>query len=106
MPAILSDVSPEFAGQWLLLIGGFVANIVIAGVAIFSVLATRREVSSIEKRVEKLEDSLDEKTNKLNNRVNRILAGQMLIAGRVGCALEQHQGRLDEIMSQLETEED
>ena len=52
MPAILSDVSPEFAGQWLLLIGGFVANIVIAGVAIFSgrpgqVIGARIETQNI-----------------------------------------------------------
>ena len=103
---MLSQLSTDFAGQWLLLMGGFVANIIIAAVAIFTVLATRREVASIEKRVEKLEDSLDEKTSRLHKRVNRLLAGQMLIAGRVGCALDQHQDQLGEIMSKLETEED
>jgi len=103
---ILADVTNSFAGQWLLLIGGFVANIVIAGVAIFSVLATRREVTAIEKRVEKLEDGLEEKTNRLHKRINRLLAGQMMIAGQVGVVLDHQGERLAEIIRQLENEED
>ena len=103
---MIAEATNEFAGQWLLMIGGFVANIVIAGVAIFSVLATRREVSAIEKRVEKLEESLDDKTSKLHKRVNRLLAGQMLIAGQVGVALDNQHDRLQEIMARLESEED
>jgi hypothetical protein len=53
-----------------------------------------------------METDLDDKTAKIHKRVNRLLAGQMLIAGSVGCALEQHQDQITAWMEKLEREED
>ena len=102
---MLAEVTNDFAGQWAFLIGGVVANVVLAGIGVLSFFATRREVDLLEKRVAKLEETLDDKTERLHKRVNRLLAGQMLIAGRVGCELEQHSARIEELMAKFETEE-
>lgn len=81
---------------------GFAATLI----SIASYFATRREVEDLKERVEKLETDLDDKTSKIHKRVNRLLAGQMLIAGRMGCALDRHQDEINSMMLQLESEED
>jgi hypothetical protein len=56
--------------------------------------------------VDKIEVDLDDKTAKIHKRVNRLLAGQMLIAGRVGCSLDQHQDQITAWMAELDREEE
>lgn len=81
---------------------GLVATLI----SVASYFATRREVDDLKGRVDKIEEDLDHKTSKIHKRVNRLLAGQMLIAGQVGVALDRQGGRLAELIRQLEEEED
>lgn len=80
---------------------GFAATMI----SIASYFATRREVEDLKERVGKLETDLDEKTGKIHNRVNRLLAGQMLIAGRMGVSLDRNQEQIAAMMADLDREE-
>src|SRR3954464_9968351 len=88
-----------FAGA---VVTGFIATLI----SVASNFATRREVEELKSRVDKLESDLDDKTAKIHKRVNRLLAGQMLIAGRMGCALDQHQDQISAWMAELDREEE
>jgi cell division protein FtsL len=104
MGIILADATNEQVGVFIaaaVVVIGFILMLL----AIAAYFATRREVDDLKERMDKLEADLDDKTSKIHNRVNRLLAGQMLIAGRVGCELTEHKERLGEIMKELESEE-
>jgi hypothetical protein len=101
----LADVTNEQVGVFIFagaVVTGFIATLV----SVASNFATRRELEDLKTRVDKMETDLDDKTAKIHKRVNRLLAGQMLIAGSVGCALEQHQDQISAWMEKLEREED
>ena len=102
---LLADVTNNQMGVFV-----FAAAVLVGLIAtllsIATYFATRREVEDLKERVDKIEADLDEKTSKIHKRVNRLLAGQMLIAGRMGCALDQHQHEINSMMLQLESEED
>ena len=82
-----------------------IIGLVAALISIASYFATRREVDDLKERVANIEELMEKRTEKLHNRINRLLAGQMLIAGKLGVALEQHQNQLDDILRDLEAEE-
>ena len=75
-------------------------------ISIASYFATRREVDDLKVRVTQIEELMEERTEKLHKRINRLLAGQMLIAGQVGVALENHSTQMESLLRQLESEED
>jgi outer membrane murein-binding lipoprotein Lpp len=105
MTHFLADATNEQIGVFIFaaaVVTGFVATLI----SVASYFATRREVEDLKARVDKLENDLDDKTSKIHKRVNRLLAGQMLIAGRMGCSLEQHQDQISAWMAKLEREED
>ncbi len=105
MNALLADVTNEQVGIFIFagaVVTGFVATLV----SVASNFATRRELEDLKSRVDKIEIDLDDKTAKIHKRVNRLLAGQMLIAGRVGCSLEQHQDQIAAWMEKLDREEE
>ena len=83
-----------------------VFGLVGALVSVASYFATRREVDDLKDRVATIEDLMEKRTEKLHKRINRLLAGQMLIAGQVGVTIENHTAQMSAIMQQLETEED
>jgi phosphate/sulfate permease len=83
-----------------------VFGMVGALISVASYFATRREVDDLKERVQGIEELMEERTEKLHKRINRLLAGQMLIAGQVGVALENHSTQLEALMQQLESEED
>lgn len=73
-----------------------------------SYFATRRELDKLETRVGSLETKLSRRVGKLHARINRLLAGQMLIAGKLGVTSE-HMKHLEHELAQieeLENEED
>jgi hypothetical protein len=105
MTSLLSDVTNEQVGVFIFagaIVTGFIATVI----SVASNFATRREVEDLKTRVDKIEADLDDKTTKIHKRVNRLLAGQMLIAGRIGCSLDQHQDQISAWMAELEREED
>jgi len=105
MNIFLADATNEQVGIFIFagaVVTGFVATLV----SVASNFATRRELEDLKTRVDKIETDLDDKTAKIHKRVNRLLAGQMLIAGRVGCSLEQHQDQITAWMKKLEREEE
>ncbi|MDE2105328.1 MAG: hypothetical protein KGL39_49335 [Patescibacteria group bacterium] len=75
-------------------------------ISIASYFATRREVDDLKERVTNIEELMEKRTEKLHRRINRLLAGQMLIAGQVGVALDHQGDKLAEIIRQLDAEED
>ena len=105
MATFLADATNEQIGIFIFagaVVTGFVATLV----SVASNFATRRELEDLKTRVDRIETDLDDKTAKIHKRVNRLLAGQMLIAGRVGCSLEQHQDQISEWMEKLDREEE
>lgn len=100
---ILAEATNEQIG---VLVFGLAAllGLVATMISIASYFATRREVEDLKTRVNNLEDNLDKKTSKLHTRINRLLAGQMMIAGQLNVALDK--GHLKEMMQQLEAEEE
>jgi hypothetical protein len=105
MTSFLADATNEQIGIFIFagaVVTGFIATLI----SVASYFATRREVEDLKLRVDKIETDLDDKTAKIHKRVNRLLAGQMLIAGRVGCSLDQHQDQIAAWMAELEREED
>ena len=105
MSTFLADATNEQVGIFIFagaVVTGFIATLV----SVASNFATRREWEDLKSRVDKIETDLDDKTSKIHKRVNRLLAGQMLIAGRIGCSLEQHQAQITEWMEKLEREEE
>ena len=104
MTHFLADATNEQVGIFIFagaVVTGFVATLI----SVASYFATRREVEDLKTRVDKIEADLDDKTAKIHKRVNRLLAGQMLIAGRMGCSLDQHQDQISAWMAELEREE-
>ncbi|HXT13190.1 MAG TPA: hypothetical protein VN873_16655 [Candidatus Angelobacter sp.] len=105
MTSFLADATNEQIGIFIFagaVVTGFIATLI----SVASNFATRREVEDLKMRVDKIETDLDDKTSKIHKRVNRLLAGQMLIAGRVGCSLDQHRDQITAWMAQLEREEE
>src|SRR4029079_9920977 len=105
MNIFFADATNEQIGIFIfagVLVAGFVATLV----SVASNFATRRELEDLKTRVDKIETDLDDKTAKIHKRVNRLLAGQMLIAGRMGCSLDQHQDEITAWMAKLEREEE
>jgi len=105
MITLFADATNEQIGIFIFagaVVTGFIATLI----SVASNFATRREVEDLKGRVDKIEADLDDKTTKIHKRVNRLLAGQMLIAGRVGCSLEQHRDQITAWMAELEREED
>jgi SMC interacting uncharacterized protein involved in chromosome segregation len=105
MFTFFADATNEQVGIFIFagaVVTGFVATLI----SVASYFATRREVEDLKVRVDKIEVDLDDKTAKIHKRVNRLLAGQMLIAGRVGCSLDQHRDQLTAIIADLEREEE
>jgi len=105
MTCLLADATNEQVGIFIFagaVVTGFIATLI----SVASNFATRREVEDLKSRADKLETDLDDKTAKIHKRVNRLLAGQMLIAGRIGCSLDQHQDQIAAWMAQLEREEE
>lgn len=105
MTTFLADATNEQIGIFIFagaVVTGFIATLI----SVASNFATRREVEDLKTRVDKIESDLDDKTAKIHKRVNRLLAGQMLIAGRVGCSLEQHQEQIAAWMEELDREEE
>jgi hypothetical protein len=105
MSPFFADATNEQIGIFIFagaVVTGFVATLV----SVASNFATRRELEDLKMRVDKIETDLDDKTAKIHKRVNRLLAGQMLIAGRVGCSLEQHQDQITAWMEKLDREEE
>jgi hypothetical protein len=104
MTPFLADATNEQVGIFIFagaVVTGFIATLI----SVASNFATRREVEDLKMRADRIESDLDDKTAKIHKRVNRLLAGQMLIAGRVGCALDQHQEQIAAWMDKLEREE-
>jgi len=83
-----------------------VIGLVGALMSVAGYFATRREVDDLKERVTVIENLLEKRTEKLHRRINRLLAGQMLIAGKVGVALDQHQVQMETMLHELEREED
>src|SRR6185312_796134 len=105
MNVLLADATNEQVGIFIFagaVVTGFIATLV----SVASNFATRRESEDLKTRVDKIETDLDDKTAKIHKRVNRLLAGQMLIAGRMGCSLDQHQDQITAWMKKLEREEE
>jgi hypothetical protein len=105
MTHFLADATNEQIGIFIFagaVVTGFIATLI----SVASYFATRREVEDLKSRVDKIEADLEDKTAKIHKRVNRLLAGQMLIAGRIGCSLDQHQDQISAWMARLEREED
>ncbi len=105
MTTFFADATNEQVGIFIFagaVVTGFIATLI----SVASNFATRREVEDLKSRVDKIESDLDDKTAKIHKRVNRLLAGQMLIAGRVGCSLEQHQDQIAAWMEKLDREEE
>lgn len=106
---ILADViqppSPNDIGIFVLC-GALLIGLVATLIAIASYFATRREVDDLKERMTNVEELMERRTEKLHKRINRLLAGQMLIAGKVGVALDKHQNQMDDILRELEAEED
>ena len=96
---------PDAIGIFVLC-AGVVIGLIVSLVSIASYFATRREVDDLKDRVVIIENLLEKRTEKLHRRINRLLAGQMLIAGKVGVALDQHQAQLEAKLHELESEED
>jgi outer membrane murein-binding lipoprotein Lpp len=103
--ALFADATNEQVGIFIAA-AAIVTGCIAAGISVASNFATRREVEDLKTRVDKIEVDLDDKTTKIHKRVNRLLAGQMLIAGRIGCSLDQHQDQITAWMAELEREED
>jgi cob(I)alamin adenosyltransferase len=103
----LSDLSPSDGDLGIVVLcAAVLTGLVATLISIAGYFATRREVDDLQDRVSKLEQDLDRKTARIHKRVNRLLAGQMLIAGQVGVALDRQGERLAVLMKQLEAEED
>ena len=105
MTQFLADATNEQVGIFIFagaVVTGFIATLI----SVASYFATRREVEDLKTRVDKIEADLDDKTAKIHKRVNRLLAGQMLIAGRMGCSLDQHQDQISAWMAELDKEEE
>jgi hypothetical protein len=105
MTHFLADATNEQIGIFVFagaVVTGFIATLI----SVASNFATRREVEELKTRVDKIESDLDDKTSKIHKRVNQLLAGQMLIAGRIGCSLEQHQDQIAAWMEKLDREEE
>jgi len=81
-------------------------GLVGALISVASYFATRREVDDLKERVGIIESLLEKRTEKLHRRINRLLAGQMLIAGKVGVALDKHEAQMEAMLHELETEAD
>jgi hypothetical protein len=105
MITFLADATNEQIGIFIFA-GAVVTGFITTLISVASNFATRREVEELKTRVNKIEADLDDKTTKIHKRVNRLLAGQMLIAGRVGCSLDQHQDQISAWMKKLEREEE
>jgi hypothetical protein len=105
MTTFLADATNEQIGVFVFA-GAVVTGLITTLISVASNFATRREVEDLKTRVDKIEADLDDKTTKIHKRVNRLLAGQMLIAGRVGCSLDQHQDQISTWMAELEREEE
>src|ERR1043165_8534075 len=105
MTPFLADATNEQVGIFIFA-GAVVTGFIATMISVASNFATRRELEDLKTRVDKIETDLDDKTSKIHKRVNRLLAGQMLIAGRVGCSLEQHQEQIAAWMEKLEQEEE
>jgi len=103
----LSQASPSNSQIGLFVVcAAILIGLVATLISIAGYFATRREVDDLKDRVGTLEDLMEKRTEKLHRRINRLLAGQMLIAGQVGVALEHHRGELDSLIRQIEHEED
>ena len=105
MTTLLADTTNEQIGIFIFagaVVTGFIATLI----SVASNFATRREVEDLKSRVDKLETDIDDKTSRIHKRVNRLLAGQMLIAGRIGCSLDLHQDQIAAWMAELEREEE
>ena len=105
MTYFLAEATNEQVGIFIFagaVVTGFIATLI----SVASNFATRREVEDLKTRVNKIESDLDDKTAKIHKRVNRLLAGQMLIAGRVGCSLDQHKDQITAWMEKLDREEE
>jgi hypothetical protein len=61
-------------------------------------------VQRVERRVDQIESKFDQTVRGLHRRINRLLAGQYLIAGKLGVVLEDP--RLDTMMEQISREEE
>jgi len=96
---------PDAIGIFVLC-AGVIVGLIASLISIASYFATRREVDDLKDRVVIIENLLEKRTEKLHRRINRLLAGQMLIAGKVGVALDQHQAQLEAKLHELESEED
>jgi len=92
-------------GMFVLCAAVFI-GMILSLIAIGSYFATRREMDDVKERMTNIEDLMEKRTEKLHKRINRLLAGQMLIAGKVGVALDKHQSQMDDILRELESEED
>ncbi len=103
----LSQASPSNSQIGLFVVcAAILIGLVATLISIAGYFATRREVDDLKDRVGALENLMETRTEKLHRRINRLLAGQMLIAGQVGVALEHHRGELDSLIRQIEHEED
>jgi hypothetical protein len=97
--------APDAIGIFVLC-AGVIIGLIASLISIASYFATRREVDDLKDRVVIIENLLEKRTEKLHRRINRLLAGQMLIAGKVGVALDKHQAQLEAKLHELESEED
>jgi len=106
-PALLAQSAPTNGDIGLFVVcAAIFTGLVATLISIAGYFATRREVDDLKNRVTTLETLMESRTEKLHRRINRLLAGQMLIAGQVGLALEHHRSELDALIQQLENEQD
>ena len=107
MLSTLADTAPtpDAIGIFVLC-AGVVIGLIASLISVASYFATRREVDDLKDRVVIIESLLEKRTEKLHRRINRLLAGQMLIAGKVGVALDKHTAQLEAKLHELESEED
>jgi hypothetical protein len=96
---LLAEADNAFVGQLAYAVS-FLLALAVAAITVASHFATRREVESLMERVDKLE----RRTEVLDRRINRLLAGQMLIAGQMGVALSA--ASLRDAMQQVAREEE
>jgi hypothetical protein len=107
LPTFFADLAPASDALGIfVLCAAVIVGLAASLISIASYFATRREVDDLKDRVVIIENLLEKRTEKLHRRINRLLAGQMLIAGKVGVALDKNQAQLEAKLHELESEED
>jgi hypothetical protein len=104
---LIAAATNAFTGELMYGLAPLIA-LIGSAIGIGSYFATRRELDKLETRVTHLEEKLSGRVGKLHARINRLLAGQMIIAGKLGVTVEHMKDIESELaeIEELEREED